>query len=146
MPRDEHGPGVGVGVIVMRGDRVLLGMRAGSHGADSWAFPGGKMAFGETIAGCAARELLEETGLTGGVTRIAGVTNDIFREEGLHFVTVYVAVAGVRGEPERCEPDKCRRWEWFAHDRLPAPLFGPTRRLVEGGTLAMLASEAVPAG
>ena len=42
---------IGVGVIVLRGGRVLLGRRRGSHGADSWALPGGHLEEGETVDG-----------------------------------------------------------------------------------------------
>ena len=54
---------VGVGVIVVRGGLVLLGQRLGSHGAGTWALPGGNLEFGESVEACARRELLEETGL-----------------------------------------------------------------------------------
>lgn len=47
---------------VVRDDagRVLLIQRSDNH---HWAFPAGAMEIGESIAECAAREVLEETGL-----------------------------------------------------------------------------------
>jgi 8-oxo-dGTP diphosphatase len=124
-------------VVVTRDSNILLGLRRGSHGEGTWAFPGGKMGFGETIEECAARELLEETGLrASGSPQIMGVTNDIFAKEGLHYVTVFVAAADVDGDAVVCEPDKCERWAWFPYDRLPSPLFGPTAQLVANGALA----------
>ena len=54
---------VGVGVLVLRDGRVLLGLRRGAHGAGTWALPGGHLEFNETVAACATRETLEETGL-----------------------------------------------------------------------------------
>ena len=32
---------VGVGVIVVRADEVLFGLRRGAHGGGTWSFPGG---------------------------------------------------------------------------------------------------------
>ena len=55
--------GIGVGVIVVHEGKVLLGLRTGSHGANTWAFPAGHLEFQETVEECALRELKEQTGL-----------------------------------------------------------------------------------
>lgn len=120
---------VGVGVIVVRDGRVLLGERRGSHGAGSWALPGGHLEFGESVASCASRELLEETGL-----RLAGVqqapyTVDAFPDDGKHYVTLFVEATVADGEPALMEPDKCRGWHWCAWNALPEPLFAPLATL-----------------
>ncbi|KKQ79681.1 MAG: Nudix hydrolase 1, partial [Parcubacteria group bacterium GW2011_GWC2_38_7] len=54
---------VGLGVIIIRDNKVLLGLRQGSHGAGEWAYPGGKVEFGETIFEAAIRETKEEAGI-----------------------------------------------------------------------------------
>ncbi len=78
----DASPRVGVGVIVVRTGRVLLGLRQGSHGEGTWALPGGHLEFGETVPACAARELLEETGLVATAFRPAPYTSDVFAELG----------------------------------------------------------------
>lgn len=46
-----------------RTDAFLLVERARAPAKGLWAFPGGRVHFGETIAKAAAREVIEETGL-----------------------------------------------------------------------------------
>eukprot|EP00877_Chromochloris_zofingiensis_P007895 jgi/Chrzof1/3359/Cz12g22080.t1 len=50
-------PRVGLGVIVQRGDKILVGKRLGSLGAGEYALPGGHLEFGESFADCAVREV-----------------------------------------------------------------------------------------
>lgn len=52
-----------VSVAVVRGATVLLVKRARAPSQGLYAYPGGKVEPGETLAQAAARELLEETGL-----------------------------------------------------------------------------------
>jgi len=122
---------VGVGVIVNRGDRILLGKRKGSHGAGTWALPGGHLEFGETIEACAEREDLEETGLTIEGFRHVAFTNDVFKAEMKHYVTLFVAAYCQTGEPAVQEPKKCSEWAWFKWSELPTPLFLPLQNLIE---------------
>lgn len=56
-------PWVGVGVVVRRGDRVLLVRRGKAPRKGEWSIPGGAIDLGETTQQAAAREVLEETGL-----------------------------------------------------------------------------------
>jgi 8-oxo-dGTP diphosphatase len=116
---------VGVGVIVCRAGAVLLGRRRGSHGAGTWALPGGGLEFGESVQSCAQRELLEETALRTDAFRQAPYTVDHFPGEQKHYVTLFVEALDVTGEVLNCEPEKCDGWQWFAWNALPAPLFPP---------------------
>jgi len=116
---------VGVGVIVCRAGRVLLGLRRGSHGAGTWALPGGNLEFGESALTCAQRELLEETALHAAAIQQAQYTVDHFPAEQKHYVTLFVEALDVTGEVQNCEPGKCDGWQWFPWDALPTPLFPP---------------------
>jgi 8-oxo-dGTP diphosphatase len=129
----ERRPRVGVGVLVLREGRVLLGRRRGSHGASSWAPPGGHLEFGESADACARRELAEETGLVADRMVPAPYTVDLFPEEARHYVTLFVVAVGVAGEPRALEPDKCEGWEWHHWHVLPTPLFAPLASLVAQG-------------
>jgi len=130
-PTPEHTPPprVGVGVVVVRDGLVLLGERRGAHGAGSWALPGGHLEHGETVETCARRELVEETGLSGGVLSRGPWVSNVFAAEGLHYVTVFIVAHDPEGEVVVREPTKCARWAWFPWDALPTPLFAPLATL-----------------
>lgn len=119
---------VGVGVIVMKDDKILLGKRINKHGAGMWALPGGKMEYGESFTSVCKREVLEEAGLH--ISLLADVpllvTNDIFDEHELHFVTLFFVATYVAGGLELKEPEKCSEWEWFKSEFPPSPLFNST--------------------
>ncbi|MCU5775531.1 NUDIX hydrolase [Erwiniaceae bacterium BAC15a-03b] len=123
-------PRVGVGVLIFRQGKLLLGCRKGSHGAESWSAPGGHLEFGESVEQCARREVLEETGLQLATIERGPVTNDIFADEQKHYITLFALAYAPAGEPRLCEPDKCSGWQWFAVDALPAPLFLPLQNLL----------------
>ncbi|MDZ7631078.1 MAG: NUDIX hydrolase [Gemmatimonadaceae bacterium] len=128
---------VGVGVIVCRDNRVLLGRRSGSHGAGTWALPGGNLEFGESVERCALRELREETGMVAASIRQAQFTVDYFAEHDRHYVTLFVEALGTLGDPQNLEPEKCAGWEWFSWDALPRPLFAPLDSLRAMGYVPM---------
>lgn len=127
-----HGPSVGVGVIVRRGEEVLLVRRDGVHGAGTWSTPGGHLDPGETLEACAAREAREETGVEVEDVRFRAVTNDVFEEEGRHYLTVWMEAELAEGEAEPRDTDELSEVGWFRRDRLPRPLFLPLANLMEG--------------
>ena len=56
-------PLVGVGAIIIEGDRVLLVKRAHPPIQGQWSIPGGVLEVGEMVREAAVRESREETGL-----------------------------------------------------------------------------------
>ncbi len=129
MNDSNRSPKVGVGVIIIRGDSVLLGKRKNSHGDQTWSFAGGSLEFGESIFECARRETKEETGLDISNLQYGPYTNDIFVKENKHYVTAFILASSENGEPRVLEPEKCEEWRWFKWDQLPEPLFLPVQNL-----------------
>jgi 8-oxo-dGTP diphosphatase len=128
-------PKIGVGVIVINGNKVLLGKRKNAHGEGSWSFPGGHLELNEEIEECAKREVMEETGILIKNLKRGPYTNDIFKEEKKHYVTLIIISEYNSGEVKVMEPDKCERWEWFGWNNLPHPLFMPVSNLLRQGLL-----------
>ncbi|WP_395092827.1 NUDIX hydrolase [Armatimonas sp.] len=128
-------PRVGVAVLLLREGKLLLGQRVGTHGAGTWAPPGGYLEFGESLEVCARREVLEETGLIIGELRDGPYTNTLFEAEGKHSVTLFLLADCPEslGQPKRREPEKCIGWSWHDWAQLPEPLFATLAQLKESG-------------
>jgi 8-oxo-dGTP diphosphatase len=124
---------VGIGVLIIRDAKVLLGHRIGAHGANTWGLPGGHLDFGETFEECAAREVKEETNLDISGLKCVAVTNDLFIEEGKHYVTLFIQAEHFEGELKLNEPNKCLAWQWFDWHALPTPLFTSLANLKKQG-------------
>ena len=125
-------PKIGVGVLIVRDGKILLGKRKGAHGAGQWSVPGGHMEAGEEFDETCEREVEEETGMHLFLESVAPVyfTNDIFRAEDLHYVTLFF-FAEAAGEPKNMEPDRLDgEWEYFDLYHLPEPLFPPLSQLL----------------
>jgi 8-oxo-dGTP diphosphatase len=120
---------VGVGAFVLSSSQqdpqnptFLIGKRLGSHGAGTYALPGGHLEFGESPEECAAREILEETGLEVKNVRFLTATNDILKKDKKHYITMFVVCerASEKDEALVMEPDKCEGWEWSTWEELVA--------------------------
>jgi 8-oxo-dGTP diphosphatase len=123
---------VGIGVIVKKDERFLIGYRKSKHGENTWSFPGGHHEYGETIEEGASREVMEEVGITIKNIRKVAYTNDFF-DTGKHYVTLFVQADYDSGEVKVMEPDKCEKWEWAKWDEFPKPLFLPIVNLKKEG-------------
>lgn len=115
-------PKVGIGVMILKEGRVLLGRRKNAHGAGEYAFPGGHLEHGESFAACARREVAEECGIEIDAIRFLFVAN-ILDFAPKHYVHLTLRADWKSGDPVVKEPDKAEDWAWYALDALPSPLF-----------------------
>lgn len=110
---------VGLGVIVICKDRILLGIRKGSHGAGKYQPPGGHLEYGESFQDCASREVLEETGLVITDPTYYYAVNAYMKSENKHYVTIFMkGYCEDDQEPKLMEPDKCEGWNWYTEKEL----------------------------
>ena len=74
-------PLVGVGIVVFKGDRVLLVRRGKPPREGGWSLPGGRQRLGEGVRETARREVQEEAGLEVEVTALLDVLDSITRDQ-----------------------------------------------------------------
>src|SRR5207248_1546070 len=85
-------PIVGVGAVIVEGDRVLLVKRGKAPLVGEWSIPGGMLELGETLRQGAEREALEETGLVVRATDLLGVFDRIVPDETKRTLYHYVLI------------------------------------------------------
>jgi 8-oxo-dGTP diphosphatase len=148
---DKEGKvGAGIGVMLLRGNAILLGKRnedpekasSSLNGAGTWTMPGGKLHFGETFEDAARRETLEETGITLRSLKVISVNNN--KVETAQFVTIGLMSDDFEGDAKIMEPDEITEWKWFDLDKLPSPLYFPSAKILKnyvGGEFYMQSQE-----
>lgn len=121
---------IGIGVMVFKEGRLLIGKRISSHGEGEYAWPGGKLHYLESFEACAKREVLEETGIEITNIRFLRLAN-LVQYAPKHFVDIALLADWKSGEPKVLEPNKHESWDWYSLDNLPSPLFDPCKLSIE---------------
>ena len=139
MPEEKKRIGAGVGVILEKDGKILLGRRHpdpdkassafGKSSAGAWSLPGGKLDWGESFEEGAIRETKEETGITIKNPQVISVHN--CKNEQAHFVTVGLLAREWDGEAKVMEPDEMVEWQWFDLNDLPYPRYFPSFEVIE---------------
>ncbi len=122
MKKGEEKPKIGVGVMILKDKKVLLGKRKDSHGEGEFSFPGGHLEYMESVIECAKRETREECGIEITNIRFQFVSN-VLRYTPKHYLHIGLIADWKEGDLEVREPEKCESWEWFDQHALPEPLF-----------------------
>ena len=127
---------LGIGVMILDGDKILLGHRAkkradtgGIFEPDSWTFPGGKQEFGETFYEGAKREVKEETNLDISDLELFGAEDDV--QPNKHYVTLHIIARSHSGELKTMEPEKEDEWRWFSLKDLPDNVYTPSKKFID---------------
>jgi len=120
---DEQIAKVGVGVLIFKDGKVLLGKRKNSHGANEYGGPGGHLEYGETVKQAAIRETTEECGIKIKNLNLLCVS-DLLAYFPKHYLDIGFVAEWESGEPQVLEPHKLEAWSWYDTDQLPDRLFG----------------------
>jgi len=104
VPREfPDAPRVGVGAVILDGERVLLARRGRAPSAGKWSIPGGLVHLGERLEEAAVREVQEETGLRVRLLGLCGVIDRVVRDGDAvryHYVIIDYVAESVGGRLE----------------------------------------------
>jgi len=94
---------VGVGAVVVRGEKALIIKRAHEPRKGEWSLPGGLLELGESLQDAARREVKEETGLDIVIGPIIETFDRVHRDDAgrirYHFVIVDFVCWSDDGQP-----------------------------------------------
>jgi 8-oxo-dGTP diphosphatase len=126
-------PIVGIGIVVIRGEEVLLCRRGKPPNVGSWTLPGGAQDIGETCQAAARRELAEETGLTVGDLFFCAYVDTIRRDDDgrvrYHYTILDFAARWETGEP--VAGSDVSEVQWAPMDALePYGLWSEAHRII----------------
>ncbi|MDF2461435.1 MAG: mismatch repair protein MutT [Candidatus Saccharibacteria bacterium] len=119
-------PEVGVGLVVFKGNQILLGRRRGGDDDGAYGSQGGHLEHLELFEDAVLRELAEEAGpdLKVKNLRFQCIFN-LTKYAPKHYVGISMTAEWESGEPQLTEPDKFYDWGWYDLDNLPSPLYEP---------------------
>lgn len=121
---------VGIGILIIKDGKILLGKRKGSHGAGEYAGTGGHLEYMESIEECAKRETLEETGIVIKNIKLLCVSN-LKQYAPKHYLDIGLTAEWESGEPIIVEANKIESWDWYDVNNLPEPLMGGMGHYIE---------------
>ena len=114
-------PLVGVGAIIIEGNRIVLVKRAHPPIQGHWSIPGGVLEVGEMVREAAVREAREETGLIVESGELLGVYDRILRDPKqrvqYHYVLIDFLCRAVGGE--LLAASDATEVRWFTREELP---------------------------
>jgi 8-oxo-dGTP diphosphatase len=114
-------PLVGIGAIIIEGNKVVLVKRAHPPIQGHWSIPGGVLEVGEMVREAAIREAREETGLSVQPGELLGVYDRILRDPEhrvqYHYVLIDFLCRAIEGE--LLAASDAAEVRWFTREELP---------------------------
>ncbi len=120
-------PILGVGALILEGDRILMVQRGKAPLLGYWSLPGGAVETGELLREAIAREVLEETALTVEVGEMAEVFERLMPDADggteYHYVLLDYLCKVTGGTP--MAGDDSAAVAWVRREDLPTLLITP---------------------
>lgn len=139
MPEEKQRAKVGVGAMILKDGKVLLGKRnddakkasSDLHGEGTWTMPGGKLDFQETLLEGVCREIFEEIGvkINADKLKVISVADEIVPDN--HYVTIGFLCEDFNGEARLMEPEEITEWKWYNLNELPEKVFPPSLKMIK---------------
>jgi 8-oxo-dGTP diphosphatase len=115
---------VGVGCLVFKESRLLLGRRVDETHGNGEFCGGGHVELQENLAESARREIREEWAVEIDLPQFLCAIN-IRNYNGLHYISFGFKANWLAGEPRPEVAGEFADYRWYALDALPSPLFRP---------------------
>ena len=125
---------VGLGLILLKDDKVLLAQRKrADNGRGEYGGPGGTLEPGEGLENSILRELAEECGPDVSVKNLRMICAINYRsgQTPTHWVGIGFCGDYAGGEIRLMEPDIHGAWGWHSLEDLPNPMYWPIARYIE---------------
>lgn len=113
---------VGIGILIVKDEKILLHQRKSTHGDGEYETPGGHLEYMESFEECARRETREECGIEIENIRVLYVAN-LNQFDPKHYIHIELSADWKSGIPQNLEPEKGSDWEWYDLENLSSPLF-----------------------
>ena len=125
MTDPQQFPRLGASACVWKDGKVLLIQRA-KPPLGLWSLPGGHVEFGETALAAAARELLEESGVTADLTAFVGLYEIIREKPAFHYAIA--CYGGIWKSGAALASSDALDARWLAPSELDSLDFAPNVR------------------
>lgn len=125
-------PFAGVYVLLVRNGKIYLLRRSNTGFRDGeYNVPGGHLDGNEPASAGAAREGLEEAGVTIAPEDLTIAHISHRKNPDREYVDIYFEAKRWTGEPHNAESDKSDHGDWFPFDNLPEPMMPFIRHSIQ---------------